>query len=57
MLYFMQTYIKPGTGRRFRPISAIGRYLTQENACTATTKVPKLSKQITSCLTISDAVA
>ncbi|KAK7261446.1 hypothetical protein RIF29_27758 [Crotalaria pallida] len=41
------TDIEPGTGQRFRSLKAVERYLTGENACTpATTKVPKLSKQL-----------
>lgn len=56
MLYFLQTYIKPGTGQRFCSLRTVERYLTGEKACTATPKVPTPSKQISVSFTISDVV-
>lgn len=29
--YFLQTYIEPGTGQRFRSLRAVERYLTEGN--------------------------
>lgn len=51
---FLQYYIEPGTGKRFRSLVAVERYLTEENEHTPLQALVPANKYTVGCVAITD---